>query len=1405
MDKQLEIPAKIIRRYIAFDGKDKTSTDHASEQSILQSKGTAALWQRLQGSHFAYLADEVGMGKTRQAMAVLATQILLKPDSRIVIICPGRPLQDQWVNEWNKFVSDCLLLEDGTLKSVINPNDTIKLTLHNRLKDFAKSLLLDEEKIHLLRYSSFSRPIGFRQQSEHTPTEIKNITNIYLSHLHEIGINALSDEEKSKINNVDTKDDNWRGYLTYNLNKSYAERFSILLEHNTRKIDLVICDEAQYLRHTGNARNTNINASIGKNKTKWLFLSATPLHNGPNDLKSLDKYICTHNTKKGKPCNNVECSQITANMEGIDRKKQDIVDVMKQFMVRRPRTYTDHKDHQYNKSNYRDYKLGKVLAANDAFASIVTALVQKRLVEALAGKNNRFRQGECSSFESLASSVGKRFYKNADDIVKKESEYEHNGSLRYGKDDEEAPDRSAIDLLNHSLQKALNKKIIIGKKDPKQIMMPHAKIYEVAEKLRLSCIKNAPNHKSLVFVRRLDTVDELMVTVQQLFQNEIDRRISLWASYFKKNTHNFSPTKEINVLVNFWSLKDTEEITGLDNKEDNEEESSAIKQAENLPYFQAISAKSKIQKNNGLLHSFLTRLLQNTDDSKSPLSFLAPYNPEQNQQDLKIQWQRLLTIIYRGEPPSWLLDDEHFAKTKILKRAMLQCMRRSDFLVDLYIMHNFLNIKTSSTLGDKLLYIFENARNNKLIKADNDLNIYFNNWLDRLQSWCDHFLLIYEKCFQSGSATNFEGALNSMNEKFLRMGPIAGRSGRMYNKHAVTQFKMPCYPNILVCTDILKEGVDMHLFCDEVIHYGVAWTSGDLEQRIGRVDRVKSLIHRKISTYEGLQRTAAPKLDVGFPYLGGTLDQHQVLRVIKDKKVSDLRMDFGKSEDEVKEITLESLQNDSSTGKSETTEFEAIDYYPLSIFDQKHHIEEIRFAYQNNKLHDQYEALNSKIKELHGEKLSISATILNEYGYVELSNTPKIDKDNTQKHQPNFDNLTIQWKFKKYRRKFVWVKSYQLITIINSAVTVIEELVELIDSNNYLEPQSIRQADCFPGFVFSRKWNTLCCRHTHEAPFQQTEGRSQTVILERLGNHILARSPVIHQDELGLDISKLKQWIGERNNERKFGYLSIDNNIIWLCFNISYPTKHDTHFNSITDKLSLTADRLQLLFSAKDNEDWGYLSPPSFTSLIPKNSGSFNIHKNIIQNKDFAKELIKWLEFVFRSTVRSIYKEANEITTVENIISRCQAKIKKNGLIYIEMPRNTGVRFRLSAYLDFTPNKDKNTITLTPPRLIWQLIASTTAPGPIPKYEFYKWNEIPHNDPDIDYWANKVANNFSLHTYKVDNIRCLILYHKPGNIDGKLTKFLNIWAKVLPMIKDGNLQKTHIFNQFELLDHYNIF
>ena len=108
---------------------------------------------------------------------------------------------------------------------------------------------------------------------------------------------------------------------------------------------------------------------------------------------------------------------------------------------------------------------------------------------------------------------------------------------------------------------------------------------------------------------------------------------------------------------------------------------------------------------------------------------------------------------------------------------------------------------------------------------------------------------------------------------------------KLENEALIKRFNTPFYPDIIVCTDVLKEGINLHLFCNRVYHYGLAWTPGDLEQRIGRVDRFFSKTHRERMAGKDTH------VEVDYPYMGKSVDEHQLKKVLQFKLSADPLLD----------------------------------------------------------------------------------------------------------------------------------------------------------------------------------------------------------------------------------------------------------------------------------------------------------------------------------------------------------------------------------------------------------------------------------------------------------------------------------------------------------------------------------
>lgn len=85
-------------------------------------------------------------------------------------------------------------------------------------------------------------------------------------------------------------------------------------------------------------------------------------------------------------------------------------------------------------------------------------------------------------------------------------------------------------------------------------------------------------------------------------------------------------------------------------------------------------------------------------------------------------------------------------------------------------------------------------------------------------------------------------------------------------------FNTPFFPEVLVASAVMAEGVDLHQDCRHVIHHDLDWNPSTLEQRTGRIDRIGSKAEssrKPVVTYE--------------PFLAGTHDE-KMFRVVKDRE-----------------------------------------------------------------------------------------------------------------------------------------------------------------------------------------------------------------------------------------------------------------------------------------------------------------------------------------------------------------------------------------------------------------------------------------------------------------------------------------------------------------------------------------
>lgn len=114
----------------------------------------------------------------------------------------------------------------------------------------------------------------------------------------------------------------------------------------------------------------------------------------------------------------------------------------------------------------------------------------------------------------------------------------------------------------------------------------------------------------------------------------------------------------------------------------------------------------------------------------------------------------------------------------------------------------------------------------------------------------------------------------------VRVHFISGATKSETRQRAVDGFNTPLYPEVIITTPVLAEGLDLHRFCRRVIHHDLPWNPAKLEQRTGRVDRVGSLAERLEADFGG----DAGCIDVWLPYVPGTYDEFVHERVIARRR-----------------------------------------------------------------------------------------------------------------------------------------------------------------------------------------------------------------------------------------------------------------------------------------------------------------------------------------------------------------------------------------------------------------------------------------------------------------------------------------------------------------------------------------
>ncbi|MEI6809178.1 MAG: DEAD/DEAH box helicase [bacterium] len=443
-----------------------------------QLEGAVAIHNILCRHGVAYLADEVGMGKTYVALGALALFRHFEPGFRVLVIAPRENIQRKWMKELRNFVANNVKFPDLRVKDV-DGSPVRALVLCNNLVGLVREASLDPDRDFFARLSSFSLPVRGGGDDAVDPASAYELRDGIRRQMPWLS------EEIFDLRNKQTFKDNCARAICCGL----------------PEFDLVIVDEGHNLKHGFSenvaARNRVLALALGHptervnlrlfpgyraKARRVLFLSATPIEESYGQLwNQLD--VLGHG----------ENFRDLRDLEDEHKLKE----LAHQFLVRRVTSLRIAGD-EYTKNLYRrEWRKGGVethddpLKVADDKQKLIVALVQKKVSEILGSEkfNRSFQMGMLASFESFLETARVR-----------RKEEDETGNFDDGGQTEDQTEREGIDVVDvNRLARSYRRKFNGNE-------MPHPKMDAVVARLSQAW---TTGEKALVFVRRVASVKEL--------------------------------------------------------------------------------------------------------------------------------------------------------------------------------------------------------------------------------------------------------------------------------------------------------------------------------------------------------------------------------------------------------------------------------------------------------------------------------------------------------------------------------------------------------------------------------------------------------------------------------------------------------------------------------------------------------------------------------------------------------------------------------------------------------------------------------------------------------------------------------------------------------------------------------
>lgn len=903
------------RRILDLSGGDKALEPLAENQLV----GAVALYNMIASPDvgIGYLADEVGMGKTYVALAVVALMRCFNPFLKVLYICPSRNVQEKWGREYDHFV-----------RKNIWPNQFRLRTPHGKPAAPSISCRNVNEMICMATSGYFSDYfVG------------KGSFSISLNNDESAQKEEWNKRCKELQQLIPARD--WNGIVTSK--QEVKEQYARALNYILPSFDLVVIDEAHNFKHDfeSSDRNRVLSRVLGfsgedgyqPRVEKALLLSATPYDRDINQLRNQLNLV-------GKlPLLPVEVES---------DQKDAIVRHLRRFMVRRLNTLeikgVRHTRNMYRQEHRRGGRAEVPLTSDEQ--KLTTALVQKKVGEMLNRKDASpaYQIGMMASFESYAQTAKAEVVQFDGDEAEKV--------------ERDARDRHVVGHIVESFKGAG-----LGR------TLPHPKMDGICRQLAAEMFDSK---KQLVFVRRVKSVGEL--------KNKLDEHYNDWLIDYIKGQLNGHDTVQrlfdrLYATYKEQSRKKDGDISGGEFVAGSEGDAEDNQPPKNDTFFawffrgglapgvsnflsvdgaslttpellrKGLTAKNQLvsllmelnwvrfivdqegRNLSQLLDTFGPDILARAryyttgnlaDDYQEiywacQLGFLAWYDEQAGSDTFEplreylkpgqksvrpveisldvltsnLQQETLFTKLHKYDLADSLFPLQkkvyqalkaRICDTELLDRLdthshlVSLCLRTGHGVIDFYLARlrqgsaNLSAETRSAWLLDLMTCLKAQA-------GSPEFSTY-----RELESLAEQLDLVIKNNLPGVFDERRERRRTYVSHQLNPVSPVIGASGETVGSRSAQarKFRMPGYPLALISTDVFQEGEDLHTFCDSVVHYGLSGAPVGIEQKTGRVDRVNSMAQRRLSNYHKPVIEKDDFIQVRFPYVKESIEFLQV-------------------------------------------------------------------------------------------------------------------------------------------------------------------------------------------------------------------------------------------------------------------------------------------------------------------------------------------------------------------------------------------------------------------------------------------------------------------------------------------------------------------------------------------------